>query len=101
MTSTTPDPCANEKPRDLIRRVGMFFSLHRDQLGALVKNTVSAWSDDKAPRLAASLAYYTALSIAPLIVVVLAIAGLAFGRAAAQGQLVWEIREVTGGPGAR
>lgn len=100
MQTATTDPRGKEKPRDLVRRVAMFFSLQRNQTTAIVKNTLSAWSDDKAPRLAASLAYYTALSIAPLIVVVLAIAGLAFGRSAAQGQLVWEIRQVTGGPGA-
>ena len=84
-----------------MRRLRLFFCSGRDQIGGMVKNTLSCWSDDKAPRLAASLAYYTALSLAPLIVVVLAIAGLAFGRAAAQGQLVWQIREITGPSGAR
>jgi membrane protein len=67
----------------------------------IVKNTLAAWTDDKAPRLAASLAYYTALSLAPLIVVLLGIAGVAFGRAAAQGQLLWQIRQMTGAPAAR
>src|SRR5581483_8253319 len=94
-------PCEPENPRDLMRRLRLFFCSGRDQIGGMVKNTLSCWSDDKAPRLAASLAYYTALSLAPLIVVVLAIAGLAFGRAAAQGQLVWQIREITGPSGAR
>jgi len=75
--------------------------LDHEQIFGIVKNTLSCWSEDKAPRLAASLAYYTALSLAPLIVVVLAIAGLAFGRAAARGQLVWQIREIAGSSGAR
>jgi membrane protein len=91
----------HETPRDIVRRVKLFFSLHGDQMGRIVKTTLSSWSDDKAPRLAASLAYYTALSLAPLIVVLLAIAGLAFGRAAAQGELLWEIRQTMGDSGAR
>ena len=90
-----------ETPKELMRRFRLLFCLRREQVGAMVKSTISAWSEDKVPRLAASLAYYTALSIAPLVVVVLAIAGLAFGRAAAQGQLVWQVREFTGGAGAR
>lgn len=86
--------------REFGRLLRLLLSLRREQIHALVKNTTLAWSEDKVPRLAAALAYYTALSLAPLIIVVLAIAGLAFGRAAAQGQLVWQIRQFTGGMGA-
>ena len=84
-----------------MRRIKLFFSPHAGQVSRIVKTTLSAWTDDKVPRLAASLAYYTALSLAPLIVVLLGIAGLAFGRTAAQGQLLWQIRTVIGAPGAR
>src|SRR5579884_2291864 len=89
-----------ERPRDVIRRFVAFFSCHTGQFTTVVKTTVSAWSDDNAPRLAASLAYYTALSIAPLTVVILAVAGLAFGHAAAAGQFEWQVRQITGGAGA-
>jgi membrane protein len=41
----------------------------------LLRQTFQEWNDDKAPRLAAALAYYTAFSIAPLIVIVIAILG--------------------------
>jgi len=44
----------------------------------LLKDTGRAWMEDKVPRLAAALAFYTILSAAPLLVIVLAIAGLAF-----------------------
>lgn len=54
----------------------------------LLKITFKEWNEDQAPRLAASLAYYTALSIAPLILVVIAILGFFFGDEAARGQIV-------------
>src|SRR5436305_14774585 len=45
---------------------------------APLKDTGRSWMEDKAPRLAAALAFYTILSAAPLLVIVLAIAGLVF-----------------------
>jgi membrane protein len=62
----------------------------------LGKETFSDWSSDKAPRLAAALAYYTIFSIAPLLIVILAIAGLVFGQKAAQGQLTSQIQQLVG-----
>jgi len=59
------------------------------------------WNDDNAPRLGAALAYYTILSIAPLLVIVIAIAGLIFGREAVQGQLYVQIQGLVGNQGAR
>jgi membrane protein len=58
------------------------------------------WYRHRVPRLGASLAFYTMLSLAPLVIVVLAVAGFAFGREAATGQLVWQIQELVGRPGA-
>lgn len=56
--------------------------------------------NDKAPRLGAALAFYTALSLAPLLIVVLAVAGLAYGQEAVRGQLVWQIQDMVGREGA-
>ena len=70
------------------------------ELIALFKDTASAWSDDNASRLAAALACYTLLSIAPLIVLSVAIAGMVFGREAAQGQIAGELGSVVGAEGA-
>jgi membrane protein len=68
---------------------------------SLVKETFSRWMDINAPRLGAALAYYTVFSMAPLLVVVVGIAGLVFGRAAAQGQIVWQIQDLVGPEGAK
>lgn len=63
---------------------------------ALLKRTVSEWSEDKAPRLAAALAYYTVFSLAPLLVIVIAIAGFFFGAEAVQNQVVNQISGLVG-----
>ena len=52
-----------------------------------LKHTASEWSEDEAARLAASLALYTLLSLAPLLVIVVAVAGMVFGEEAARGQI--------------
>jgi membrane protein len=62
----------------------------------LLKETISDWSQDKASRLAAALAYYTTFSIAPLLVIVIAIVGLIFGREAVQGQIEAQIQGMVG-----
>ncbi len=62
----------------------------------LLKETFDEWSEDKAPRLAAALAYYTAFSIAPLLVIIIAVAGLAFGQEAARGQIVSQVQGAIG-----
>ena len=49
----------------------------------------------------AALAYYLTLSLAPMVVIVLAVAGLAFGAKAAQGRLVWQIQGLVGREGAK
>jgi membrane protein len=58
------------------------------------------FSNDDALTLGAALAYYTVFSLAPLLVLSIAIAGLVFGRAAAQGQIVAQISDVLGPAGA-
>ncbi|MES1172165.1 MAG: YihY/virulence factor BrkB family protein [Bacteroidota bacterium] len=62
----------------------------------LLKTTFSGWSDDKAPRLGAALSYYTAFSLAPVLIVVISVAGLAFGQDAAQGRIVEQLQGVFG-----
>src|SRR5712691_27844 len=70
-------------------------------LWALLKETWNAWSTDKAPRLGAALAYYTTFSLAPLLVIVIAVAALVFGQEAAQGKIVAEMEGVVGVESAR
>ena len=66
----------------------------------IVKAAFADWKDDNAPRLGAALAYYTVFSLAPLLVVAIAVAGLAFGHEAAQGRIVAEIQGLVGKAGA-
>jgi membrane protein len=63
---------------------------------ALVKQTGAAWYEDKAPRLGAALAYYSIFSIAPFLILVLAIAGLWLGPREAEAELVNEIKNTVG-----
>src|SRR2546422_9192248 len=67
----------------------------------LLRDSFYAWLDDNVQRLGAALAYYTVFSLAPLLIIVIAIAGLAFGEAAAQGQIVEQIQGIVGPDGAR
>ena len=62
----------------------------------LFTETLSEWNSDNVPRLGASLAFYTLLSLAPILVIVVAVAAFAYGRQAAEGQLFWEIQDVVG-----
>jgi membrane protein len=60
-----------------------------------------AWVNDNVPRLGASLSFYTLLSLAPVIVIVVAVAAGVYGQEAAQGRLASEIEGVAGPAVAR
>ena len=62
----------------------------------LLRAAVDKWNADRAPRLAAALAYYATFSLAPLVVVTIWLAGLLFGDATAQNYLLDQIRQVFG-----
>lgn len=64
----------------------------------MLKDTFNHWSEDYAPRFGAALAYYSAFSIAPMIIIAIGIAGLVFGEQAAQEGIVNEIRGTVGEP---
>src|SRR5215831_4679258 len=63
---------------------------------SLVKKTIVEAGDDKIPRLAASLSFYTLLSLSPLLVLAIAVAGLLFGEEAARGQIAQQLQQVLG-----
>jgi membrane protein len=67
----------------------------------LLKATFSQWRKDQASLMAAALAYYTVFSLAPLLIIVIAIAGSVFGEQAAKGELVTQIQGVIGKDGAQ
>jgi len=62
----------------------------------LFQETFAEWSKDKASRLAASLSYYTIFSIAPLLIIVIAIAGAVFGEDAARGAIEAQLHGLLG-----
>jgi membrane protein len=67
----------------------------------IVWEAIKGWSRDDVPRLGASLAYYTLFSIAPILLISIAIAGLFFGQDAVRSQLVVELERLIGVEGAR
>ena len=62
----------------------------------LFKQAFTEFGEDKAQRLGAALAYYTIFSLAPLLLIAIAIAGLVFGREAAQGEIFGQLSGVLG-----
>lgn len=62
----------------------------------ILRDTGKEWYEDDAPRLAASLAYYTLLSTAPLSLLCVSVVGFFFGEKAARGQIASQIGTVTG-----
>jgi membrane protein len=71
------------------------------EIGPILRGTVQNWYDDRAPRLGAALAYYMALSLAPAMVIILAIAGFAFSEETVQSGLDRQIRSMVGSEGAK
>jgi membrane protein len=66
----------------------------------LIKAAASSWVDDYAQSMGAALAYYTMFSIAPLLLIVISIAGLIFGIEAARGEIVGQLQGLMGQQGA-
>src|SRR5215212_9530490 len=67
-----------------------------DEFWTLTEETVAAWINDDAPSMGAAIAYNTLFSIAPLLIIATAIAGLFFGEEAARGEIFERIRGVLG-----
>jgi len=70
-------------------------------LPGICRQASSDWIDDNAPRLGAAIAFYTLLSLAPVIVIAVALAAVVYGQAAAEGRLASEIGGVAGPEVAR
>jgi membrane protein len=69
--------------------------------GAILRDVYCEWERDRVPRLSAALAFYTTFSLAPVLMIALALAGLAFGREAAAGELVSRTEGMVGPEAAR
>lgn len=72
----------------------------RRNIFQILRITAQEWMGDKAPQQAAALAFYSLLSIGPIFLVAIALAGLVFGHEAATGQIVGQVEYLVGKPGA-
>ena len=68
----------------------------KSSIWGLLKRTVAQWIEDQPFQLSSSLSYYTLFSLAPLLIIVIAIAGFAFGREAAEHQIAGTIQGMVG-----
>ncbi|HXS30217.1 MAG TPA: YihY/virulence factor BrkB family protein [Steroidobacteraceae bacterium] len=68
---------------------------------ALIKQTVAAWLADFAPSMGAALSYYTVFSLAPVLLIVIAVAGMAFGEDAARGAVFGQLTGLMGADAAK
>ena len=67
----------------------------RDSVGVL-RSAIDSWLSDRAPSMGAAIAYYTVFSLAPVLILIIAVAGLAFGQRAAEGALFDQIAALVG-----
>lgn len=70
-------------------------------IARLLRTTYAKWTADHAQSLGAALAYYTVFSLAPLLLIVIAIAGMVVGQETAQGQIIWQIQGLVGEDSAK
>jgi membrane protein len=68
---------------------------------SLFKESASSWSDDRAPSMGAAISYYSVFSLAPLLVLIIAVAGLFFGADQVQGAVFAQISGLMGDDAAR
>ena len=71
------------------------------QVLTLFRKSAVSWNEDDCASMGAAIAYYTLFSIAPLLVIVISLAGLIFGRDAAQVQILNQVRDLIGPTGAQ
>jgi uncharacterized BrkB/YihY/UPF0761 family membrane protein len=69
-------------------------------LAGLFKAAAVNWVDDHAQSMGAALAFYTIFSIAPLLLIVISVAGFFFGEEAARGEIYGQLHELLGSRGA-
>ena len=70
------------------------------QAWRLARRAVDAWTQDYAPSMGAALSYYALFSIAPLLLIVIGVAGFFFGEQAARGEIFGQIAGMVGPDGA-
>ena len=92
-----PEPAASAPPRPRFEHTSASWIGRQWQIFLTAAN---AWMDDYAPSMGAALSYYTLFSLAPLLVLIIAIAGMVFGHDAAQGAIIAQLQGIMGEEGA-
>lgn len=95
-------PALNESPTEGAK--GALVEASRWSLSTwwgLIKASLSSWLNDYAPSMGAALAYYTVFSLAPLIVIIISVAGLVFGADAVRGEVFGQIAGLMGAEPAK
>lgn len=95
-TATTVEPPPSKPRPGAAPKGGRSWFRPLRRLGSLLKETAIQWDEDQAARQAASLALYTLLSVAPLLIVSIKVAGIALGDEAARGQVSQELGKLVG-----
>jgi membrane protein len=72
-----------------------------DRLWTVLKEAFAGSWNDNVPRMGAALAYYTLFALAPILIVAIAVAGMAFGPEAVRGEIVGQIEGLVGRDGAQ
>lgn len=70
-------------------------------IGSIVAKSISAWVEHNASSMGAALAFYTLFSVAPILIIALAVAGYFFGAQIAETDLLSQLQELTGDAGAQ
>jgi len=91
------EPAASTPPRPMFEQTSGSWIGRQWQIFLAAAN---AWMDDYAPSMGAALSYYTLFSLAPLLVLIIAIAGMVFGQDAAQGAIIAQLQGIMGEEGA-
>jgi membrane protein len=75
--------------------------MQRKSIWQFLKTTINEWVEAEPFQLAAALSYYTLFSLAPLLLIAIGVAGLVFGREAAQNQIVETLQGMIGQDSAK
>lgn len=82
-----------------MRLPGIKVEISMQDIWVLIKTALTAWSRDYAQSMGAALAYYTLFSIAPLLLIVISIAGIVFGQVTARGEIIDQLNHLMGEQG--
>jgi len=94
VTKLCAQPC--DRPEQNFRKI-----LNLKGLWLLTRDAFLQWLEDNPFQMGAALAYYTLFSIAPLLLIAIAVAGSVFGREASQDQIIGAIQDLVGFHSAR